>query len=83
MNIGDRFVCLFCLSNDGFTLRLDKKNRPFFSCTACGINVFPRGGVSLKGPTILWGPLGLALRAKDGEAARNLVTQAAEVAAHA
>lgn len=39
----EKFCCLCCLL-PGMGVKLDKKLRPFLSCTMCGTIIFPRGG---------------------------------------
>ena len=78
MRYGERYTCVFCLTPAAYELKLDKKQRPFFACVSCGCKTFLRGEFSLKGPTMLWGPLSIALRNNEAEVARVLVARAAE-----
>jgi len=78
MNVGGRYPCLFCLAPEGYELRLDKKGRPFFMCSACGCRTFTRGAVSLRGPELLWKPLHVALANGEADVARVLVKRAVE-----
>ena len=34
--------CIFCAQSGGFTLKFDRKSRPYFSCSLCGHRQFIR-----------------------------------------
>lgn len=79
MKVGQRVTCLFCLQESSLELRLDKLNRPYFICIGgCGARCFLRGDISLRGPSILWGPLTIAMRNNEAEVAQVLVNRAVE-----
>jgi hypothetical protein len=82
MTIGKKETCLYCLTPDSYEMKLDKKNKPYFICSCCGCRTFLRGEMSLRGPSVLWGPLASALRAKDSEVAAILVGDAANAYAN-
>lgn len=73
MMVGQTYTCLYCLEPDGYALRLDKKGRPYFLCDSCGARTFLRGERSLRGPTVLWGPLTEAIRAGRPDIAKVLL----------
>lgn len=76
MEIGKKETCIFCLTPDCFEVKLDKKSRPYFSCGMCGARTFIRGEMSMRGPSLLWGPLASAFRSRDVNAAKVLVADA-------
>lgn len=76
MQVGQTFKCVYCLEDDGMIVRLDKRNRPYMVCLACGARTFLRGRMSLRGPSLLWGPLTLALDAGDTAAAKHILAEA-------
>lgn len=78
MSVGERYTCLFCLTEHSYEMRLDKHGRPYFLCSSCGARTFLRGEVSLRGPSMLWGALSRTMRAGDVEASRALVAQGAQ-----
>lgn len=83
MRIGQKETCLFCLTNDSLEMKLDKKSKPYFICSCCGVRAFLRGEMSLRGPSMLWGPLAAAFRARDAEVAKVLVGDAVNANAYA
>lgn len=86
MGIGQSYPCLFCLNKEhSMELKLDKKGRPYFVCWCCSCRIFTRSNISMRGPSILWGPLSISLRENNTAVASALVTKAVEreAAAHA
>lgn len=76
--------CMFCLAPDMARLQLDKKNRPFLYCRACGTRSFihrPEGlrGLHMLAPAMLahaqqlWQDLGSeGMRREDGRRVADL-----------
>jgi len=73
MSPGDLINCVFCLEESAAEIRLDSKNRPYVICNSCGARSFLRAKRSMAGLERLWGPLVIALRAGDSDAARVLM----------
>ena len=74
MNPGDVVSCIFCLQPDALEVKLDKKGRPFFKCHCCGTMCFIHGR-GMAGPSLLFGPLTMALKLGQQDAAREIVRQ--------
>lgn len=85
MSVGERYPCVFCLHDEpSMVLKLDVKGRPYFVCEHCTARVFSRAKMSMKGPSLLWGPLVSVLRNNQVDVGQALIQQASErVAAHA
>jgi len=62
-------TCPFCLSSKTFTLKWDKRLKPYFTCLSCQQKIFLRNTLALAS-TLAWGA---TLEKLDGNEIRNLL----------
>ena len=77
MQVGESYPCILCLSvptqagMGGMQLRLDKRQKPYWSCCSCGGKIFPAN--SLVGPMALWGKIAVAIKLGETDVASELL----------
>ena len=85
MHVGESYPCILCLSvptptqGGGMQLRLDKRLRPYWSCSCCGGKIFPAN--SILGPMALWGKIAIAVKLGEADVAKELLRREIENAA--
>ena len=80
MTFGGRVHCMFCCNPMAAEIKQDRNGRPYVICHVCGLRAFLKTEMSLRGPTMIWGPLVRALQAGDVEAAKAMLAKEAAVA---
>jgi len=66
---------MFCLNPLAAEIKQDRNGRPYVICHVCGLRAFLKTEMSLRGPTMIWGPLVRALQASDVDAAKAMLAK--------